>query len=410
MKLNRVLGSLAVAGTLTAASFGFAAASPAASNPTDLTFSFNPASNSQVPGNLPPNDVPVQITASCPPNNLELCTVSGLSATLTNGAGGAVTLPAPQKSGSGTSSESVSYTWNTQPTTSANGRYSLVATATEGGLAGGQATSQISLLVNNAPSAPTGVKAALNPSAGNTPLVTWNANPEPDVTGYEVFRSGSGSTAAAFSTAAGVTSLQDSTAPKGVPVSYVVVAVRSSPVWSTGITSCGGAAPCSNPPTANETPAVTPPAPATTTQQPMPSSVATADPPKPVAAAAGGTASSGKGLPTTAPITLGAGTAPEPIVAPSLPDTVIQQPEPNVVQFAPLLPYSGKIPEVAVTSSVPAPVQASTAPVQQAASVAVPGIGKVKTVDAVKYIAAAIVLIVGAVHLTRLARRLTAAT
>jgi hypothetical protein len=405
MKLKRVLGSLAVAGTLTAASFGFAAAAQAASN-ADLTFSFNPATDSQVPGNLPPNGVPLQITASCPPNNLELCTVSGLSAKLTNGSGGAVTLPAPQTSGSGTSSESASYTWNTQPTTSANGTYTLLATATEGGLAAGQAASQISLLVNNAPSAPTGVKAALNPSAGNTPLVTWNPNPEPDITGYEVFRSGSGSTAAAFSTAASVTSFQDSTAPKGVPVSYVVVAVRSSPVWTGGITSCGGAAPCSNPPTANETPAVTAPAPATTTQQPMPSSVATADPPKPVA---GSTASAGKGVATTAPITLGAGTAPKPIVAPSLPDTVIQQPEPNVVQFAPLLPYSGKIPEVAVTSSVPAPVQAS-APAEQAASVAVPGIGKVKTVDAVKYIAAAIVLIVGAVHLTRLARRLTAAT
>jgi hypothetical protein len=88
---------------------------------------------------------------------------------------------------------------------------------------------------------------------------------------------------------------------------------------------------------------------------------------------------------------------------------VIQLPAPNVVPFAPLLPYSGKIPEVAVTTTVPAPVQAEPAgDTSQSGTIALPLGVRVKPVDAIKYIATAAFLIVAAVHLTWFARRLNA--
>lgn len=407
MKVYRLLGSVVVAGTLAAASFGFVAAAQAS---TDMTISVNPVNNAQVPGSLPANAVPIQVTASC---NTLLCSINNISASLAGPPGGAVGLTASGGLGKCPNNPSVgscsqqSFTWNTQPTSSPNGKYTLSASSTDSSLAGGTQSFSETLLVDNAPSAPTGVAAALNAAAANTPLVTWKPNPEPDITGYEIFRSGSGASAAAFSAPASVTSYQDSTAPQGVAVSYIVVAVRSSPVYSAGITSCGGQAPCANPPTGQETSGVTVPAPVggvTAQTQQLPKSVATADPPKPVSTGAGATGTSHA---SQAPLVLG-GNQPKPIVAPSLPTTIVQLPQPNVVQFAPLLPYSGKIPEVAVTSSVPAPVQADDGPTSTAEqTVALPVLGKVKTVDAVKYIAAAIVLIVGAVHMTRYARRLT---
>jgi hypothetical protein len=101
---------------------------------------------------------------------------------------------------------------------------------------------------------------------------------------------------------------------------------------------------------------------------------------------------------------------PAPIAAPSLPTKVVQLPAPNVVQFAPLLPYSGKIPEVAVTTTdVPAPVQAQGGAAGGRSSLALPGSGdKVTPVNAVKYIATAAFLVVAALHVTRFARKLTA--
>lgn len=399
MKVQRCIWSLIVAGTFAASSFWLMGTAYA----SDMSFSFNPVNNAQVPGNLSANAVPIQVTVNC---STVLCQVNSISASLTGPSGASVNLspngpPANCQGINGGGCSEQDFSWNTQPVSSPNGKYTLNASASDSGLSAGNGSGSETLLLNNAPSAPSGVSAALNPSAGNTPLVTWKANPEPDITGYEIFRSGSGSSAAAFSAGAGVTSYQDTTAPQGVAVSYIVVAVRSSPVWSSGITSCGGQAPCSNPSTSQETPAVTVPAPASAQTQQLPNSVATADPPKPVTGATGAVS-------TKAPITLGQGQL-KPITAPSLPTTIVQLPEPNVVQFAPLLPYSGKIPEQAITSSVPAPVEATNSPTSTGATVALPVLGKVKTVDAFKYIAAAAVLIVGAVHLTRYARKLTRA-
>ena len=96
---------------------------------------------------------------------------------------------------------------------------------------------------------------------------------------------------------------------------------------------------------------------------------------------------------------------PAPIAAPTLPTRVVQLPQPNVIQFAPLLPYSGKVPEVPVTSNAPAPV-AAQAEQGQSTAVVMPGGVKVTPVDAIKYVATAAFLIVAAVHVTRFARKL----
>src|SRR5579883_346058 len=226
MKVHRLVGSLVVAGTLTAASFAFGLTGASAQTATDITLTINaPVANAQVPGSLPPNAVPVQVSATC---STLLCSITSVSASLTNPSGAAVSLTpngamasCPSQPQAGSCSQQA-YTWNTQPTSSPNGKYTLSANAADSGLSGGNApTKSETVLLNNAPSAPTGVTAALNPSAGNTPLVSWKANPEPDISGYEIFRSGSGASAAAFGTGANVTSYQDTTAPQGVAVSYI---------------------------------------------------------------------------------------------------------------------------------------------------------------------------------------------
>ncbi|HEU5003233.1 MAG TPA: hypothetical protein VFW71_10715 [Actinomycetota bacterium] len=401
MNLRRLSCSFVAAGTLAASAFGFTAlsfmgplAGPAGAATSNVTVVINsPGANAAEQGT-----VPINVSASC--SDL-LCAMSSVSISITDG-GGAVVGSDSWNAPANSTQASVTvptYQWNSGASTKANGTYTINATGTEAknllGTPPGTAATQI--LVNNPPANPSGVKATLS---GSTPVVSWNPNPEADITGYEVFRSGGSGSAAAFNTAAGVTSYQDTAAPAGTPVSYIVVAVRSSPVYSSGITSCGKAAPCSSPPTNLETAAVTVPAPSGPT---LPNSVATVDPPKPVAAAKGVTGTSS--LPQLQPVAL---TAPKPnqVTAPSLPTTVIQLPQPNVVQFAPLLPYSGKIPEQAVTTTVPAPVQAPPAQGSQS-SISLPAIGKVTPVNAAKYIAAAAILIVLAVHLTRYARKLT---
>lgn len=92
------------------------------------------------------------------------------------------------------------------------------------------------VLVNNPPVAPTGVKAALT---GKVPVVTWKANPEPDIKAYRVLRAAaSGSFQQVGSVTA--TKFSDSTAPAGLPLRYQIVAVRSSPVSEQGITAKSG--------------------------------------------------------------------------------------------------------------------------------------------------------------------------
>lgn len=126
--------------------------------------------------------------------------------------------------------------WNTSSQSPYNGGYDIEATAVvDTGLLSGPKTYRASVgnvLVNNPPAAPSGVSVSLE---DKTPVVTWKANSEPDLTGYNVLRAvASGS----FKQVGSVKSnkFTDSDAQAGVPLRYQVVAVRSSPV-SDGITA-----------------------------------------------------------------------------------------------------------------------------------------------------------------------------
>lgn len=389
MKVKRLLGSLAAAGMLMIASFAFSGAAWASGVSVSIT---SPANGQAAQGTI-------YVNASATCSDLA-CNITSMSGVIVNSSGH------PVANGSSTSG-GLSFPWDSS--SFANGTYQVQVSAEESsylGLNSASGSASVTTKVNNAPSAPTGVNAAIG--SGGVPVVTWNHNPEPDITGYEIFRSGStAASAASFTTAGNVTSFTDSGAPTGIPLSYIVVAVRYSPVWSSGITSCGGQAPCSNPPTSAETTAVTVPTPPT----PTPSSVATADPAK----AAGGTATGGTATGGTGG-GAGTGSARQPLVfvagkpralsGPQAGTTFVQQAEPNVVQFAPLLPYSGKIPVLNVTGTVPAPVQAESG-TAGGTTVALPGLGTVTRVNAMRYIAAALLLVVAAVHITQFARKLS---
>lgn len=112
-----------------------------------------------------------------------------------------------------------------------NGVYELKATASSSNSAS-KTTTISGLKVNNPPAAPTGVKAVLK---DGVPVVSWNANPEADITGYKVQRSVDGGS---FTQVYGgpATSAGDANAPHSKPLTYKVVAVRRSPV-SAGVES-----------------------------------------------------------------------------------------------------------------------------------------------------------------------------
>ena len=88
------------------------------------------------------------------------------------------------------------------------------------------------LRVNNPPAQPGGVAARLE---GTVPVLTWTANPEPDLSGYTVLRSTGGS----FSPvgAAPSNGFRDVNAPAGQPLTYEIVAKRRSPADLAGISS-----------------------------------------------------------------------------------------------------------------------------------------------------------------------------
>ncbi|MGH2718664.1 MAG: hypothetical protein ACRDJU_08810, partial [Actinomycetota bacterium] len=130
--------------------------------------------------------------------------------------------------------------WDTTSLTPYNGVYEISATATSGALLGsptGQTTTISGLNVNNPPQSPTGVTAGLS---GTVPVVSWSPNPEPDITDYAVFRSVSNTAFAPVGTTK-ATAFQDSSAPQNAALTYAVIAVRSSPVSSSGIPSTASA-------------------------------------------------------------------------------------------------------------------------------------------------------------------------
>jgi hypothetical protein len=373
MKVKRLLGSLAVAGTLTALSIGTAA--PAFASP-HITFTLTPSDGTHLPGSLDPHSIRLAVSAKS--DCLLICSMASLSFTVKDPDGTTVASgSAPSNNGNFITASTA---WDTKPTATKNGNYTFAATTAEGGpLAPPAENQQVTLKVNNVPTAPTGVQTSLD--ASGVPVVSWSANPEPDIKGYQVFRSDQALQSGLITT----NSFRDASAPKGQAVSYKVSALRFSPTDPSGMIGSG---------TSDQTASVSVPAPAGDPSAPQ--NVATADPAK-------GAAPAG---PMKQPVTLGVIKPSTPLVAPTLPTRVVQLPQQNVVQFAPLLPYSGKIPEVPSNSNVPAPVAAQADGGGPSTVVALPGGVKVTPVDAVKYVATAAFLLVAAVHITRFARKL----
>jgi hypothetical protein len=84
------------------------------------------------------------------------------------------------------------YTWDTAISTAsgalaANGSYTVRVSASANG--GGSDSATASVRVDNPASTPTGVATS---ASGGTVTVSWNSNPEPDITGYRVERDGGG--------------------------------------------------------------------------------------------------------------------------------------------------------------------------------------------------------------------------
>lgn len=252
-------------------------------------------------------------------------------------------------SGQSKFTDTIKFSWDTTKLTPYNGVYQISATATS--LLDNTASTTIGgLAVNNPPSPPTAVAAGL---AGSTPVVSWKANPEPDIRGYQILRS----TGGAYSPVASVTSntFDDTTAPQGGSITYEVIATRSSP------TSAGTIASAPSSPSNAVTPGavIVPSILAPPSIKPLPKLPA----PKPVAAAAGNG-------------TVGA-----------VDNT-----------FAPTLPFSQTVPTQ--TLIAPPPV----APSVQA--LAGDGPQRSTTAQTIKYLATAAFLLVAAAIVYKVARRL----
>jgi hypothetical protein len=216
--------------------------------------------------------------------------------------------------------------WDTRGSTPYNGGYDIEATAKAPGglLSGPQTYSAVveNVIVNNPPSAPSGVKAGLEAGAA---VVRWSSNPEPDITSYKVSRSIDGGS---FSHLASVDAgkalvYTDSAPPAGKKVKYQVAAVRRSAVSDGGLVS-----------EPSESSEVTIPGPET--QQP--------------GQAAGQPAADGTGQPAGSTLPLAAPLA-GPTMAPTLPiakkapPPPIYKSRPSEIAFAPTLPFSAPPPQ-----------------------------------------------------------------
>lgn len=134
-------------------------------------------------------------------------------------------------------SDRIRIIWDSSKLTRYNGIYRLTATATSH--LGNQETAYVrGLKVNNPPLAPTGVQAEV---VDATAVVNWKANAEPDLIGYRVLRSEQGGSFTQIG-ASSSTSLSDTTAPPRVELRYKVVAVRASPLSSSGVASAASPA------------------------------------------------------------------------------------------------------------------------------------------------------------------------
>lgn len=257
-----------------------------------------------------------------------------------------------------------------------NGAYDIVAVATTPADEDGKSASVANVLVNNPPSAPTGVKAELK---DGVPHVRWTASPEPDVIGYKVMRSIDGKEAQAYSGAA--TSFSDKSAPHSQAITYKVSAVRKSPVNQGGIesskVSSGSVTVPAPPPPAPEAPAggEAPPDPNNPT---VPGTNIVTGTETPKAPAPGNNKNFGKAV---APIVKSA---------------------PAGTAFEPTLPYTGTPPEnfAAASGGEPSPIDAALADEGEGVNVTNP----------VKFIIGGLVLLGISFLLWRTSRKLLAGT
>jgi hypothetical protein len=224
--------------------------------------------------------------------------------------------------------------------------------------------------VNVPPRTPTGVKVRLDAS----PVVSWTANPEPDITAYRIFRSDVNKQVGTVLVTADSPKPTSWTDPcqapnactPGTAMTYKVAAVRRSPVESGGVVSAYSG------PTGNVALPVPPP-------------------PSPGAAGAPGGApavSNPQNLP-----------APQPSALPSVvaPTKQIVAPQTRSDRYAPTLPYDAPLPQDA-TAPVQAPPPGAEA--QQGQQVAAETVQQPDRPKA-QYIAGALVLLMAAMHLAR---------
>lgn len=150
--------------------------------------------------------------------------------------------PVPAPSGTSSNSEtypagdrhssSISLSWDTTTMTPYNGVYRLVAHA-DSQLGEEVSTTVEKIYVVNVASTPTGLAAALN---GASVALNWVDNPEGDILQYEVRRSTDGKRYSEIGQSLS-SAYTDAKPPKGVPLTYEVLAVRYSPLDPAGVAS-----------------------------------------------------------------------------------------------------------------------------------------------------------------------------
>jgi hypothetical protein len=129
------------------------------------------------------------------------------------------------------SSDQIAFDWDTTRLTPYNGTYRLVGIADSVGDRHEVTVSD--LKVNNPPLAPTGLAVKL---VNDVPQLSWNKSPELDLTRYSILRSDDGGDLKEVGSATKA-AFQDTKAPKGIQLRYRIVAVRKSPLSTSGISS-----------------------------------------------------------------------------------------------------------------------------------------------------------------------------
>jgi hypothetical protein len=226
--------------------------------------------------------------------------------------------------------------------------------------------------VNIAPKTPGGVKARLDSS----PVVSWNANSETDITAYRIFRTDVNKQVGT------VLVTPDSPKPSswtdpcqapnactpGTPMTYKVAAVRRSPVESGGVVSSYSSA--------SETLIIpTPQAPGTPGDPAAPGAPAVSNP---------------QNLPAAVPSALPS------VVAPT---KQIVAPQTRSDKYAPTLPYAAPLPQDG-TAPIEAPGVGTSETQPQGQPVAAESVPEQRR-PKVQFIAGALVLLVAAMHLAR---------